>query len=81
MTPLIFASKGATWASAGGLFFAVQMQSGCSSGDGSSLVDTLRYAPDAARLKSASLGVSCRASAYADVLVGAGRPKVCGPTG
>jgi len=45
------------------------------------LVDTLCYAPDAARLKSASLGASRRASAYADVLVGAGRPKACGPAG
>jgi len=45
------------------------------------LVDTLRYAPDAARLKSASLGASRRASAYADALVGAGRPVAAGPTG
>jgi len=44
-------------------------------------VDTLSYAPDAARLKSASLGASRRASAYADALVGAGRPKACGLTG
>jgi len=55
--------------------------SGWIAGDGSSLVDTLRYAPDAARLKSASLGALRRASAYADALVGAGRPLAAGPTG
>ena len=32
-------------------------------------------------LKSASLGASRRASAYADALVGAGRPLAAGPTG
>ncbi|HDD24763.1 MAG TPA: hypothetical protein ENF52_04945, partial [Chloroflexi bacterium] len=34
--------------------------------------------PDAARLKSASLGALRRASAYADALVGAGRPLAAG---
>jgi len=45
------------------------------------LVDTLRYALNAARLKSASWGASRRVSAYAGALVGAGRPKACGLTG